>query len=185
MREAAVLPLAAWVNFYVIIGTAAASLTGLMFIVITLIASRRRSPGSISSIAAFGTPTVVHFGIALLIAALLSAPWQTLWHVGLLLGLCGLGGITYIAVTVWRTRGQTDYKPVLEDWLWHAIFPLASYISLVITAFLLLPDPALALFWAAAGTLLFLFIGIHNAWDTVTYIIIQDSHVEDKGQDQG
>src|SRR2546428_14082642 len=41
MQEAALSPLATWQNFYVIIGSAAATLTGLMFVVITLIAGRR------------------------------------------------------------------------------------------------------------------------------------------------
>src|SRR6266481_3759436 len=38
MQEAVLSPLATWQNFYVIIGSAAATLTGLMFVVITLIA---------------------------------------------------------------------------------------------------------------------------------------------------
>jgi len=41
MQEAAVLPLPTWQNFYVIIGSAAATLTGLMFVAITLIARMR------------------------------------------------------------------------------------------------------------------------------------------------
>jgi hypothetical protein len=49
-----------WERFYVIVGSSAAALTGLMFVVITLIADSEmpRSPGTV---AAFGTPTVVHF----------------------------------------------------------------------------------------------------------------------------
>ena len=91
MQEAAVSPLTTWQNFYVIIGSSAAALTGLMFVVITLIAGARvrRSSGTI---AAFGTPTVVHFCATLLVAAILSAPWQALWNAGLLLGLSGLEG---------------------------------------------------------------------------------------------
>ena len=41
MLEAALSPLAPWQNFYVIIGSAAAALTGLMFVVITLIMGTR------------------------------------------------------------------------------------------------------------------------------------------------
>jgi hypothetical protein len=93
MQEAALSPLAPWQNFYVIIGSAAATLTGLLFVVITLSAGVRvrvSSPGG--TIRAFSTPNVVHFCAALLVAAILSAPWQALWHAGLLLGLAGLGG---------------------------------------------------------------------------------------------
>ncbi len=182
MQEAAVSPLATWQNFYVITGSAAAALTGLMFVVITLL-TRIRLRGSSETLGAFGTPNVVHFCIALLVAAILSAPWQALWPVGLLLGLCGLGGVTYAAIVVRRARRQTDYQPVLEDWLWHAVFPLVSYAVLVVAALLLLGNPALALFGIGAVTVLLLFIGIHNAWDSVTYIVVEYAQPEHKSQD--
>ena len=179
MQEAALSPLASWQNFYVIIGSAAAALTGLMFVVITLVMGTRirRSSGTL---AAFGTPNVVHFGAALLVAAILSAPWQALWNAGLLLGLSGLGGVTYVVIVLRRARRQTDYQPVLEDWLWHTVFPLISYTALVVAAIVLLGNPALALFVIAAVTLLLLFTGIHNAWDTVTYLAVELSEPENK-----
>src|SRR6266478_2786568 len=110
--------LPAWQNFYVIIGSAAAALTGLMFVVIALIAGtgQRRSSASVG---AFGTPTVVHFCLALLVAAAIVLPG-------------------------------------------HAV-------------------PAL--FVIGAVTVLLLFIGIHNAWDSVLYIAIDLSRPENKSQD--
>jgi len=189
MQEALLSPLATWHSFYSIIGTAAATLTGLLFVVITLIAGVRvrvSSPGS--GIAVFSTPNVVHFGAALLVAAILSAPWQALWTAGLLLGLAGLGGATYVIIVLRRVRRsvrrQTDYQPVLEDWLWHTVFPLVSYTALVVAALLLPGYPAPALFVIAAATVLLLFIGIHNAWDNVTYIAIELTQPENKRQDQ-
>jgi hypothetical protein len=176
--------LTTWQNFYVLIGTAAATLTGLMFVVVTLSAGVRVRVSSPSGgIAAFSTPTVVHFGVALLVAAILSAPWQALWNAGLLLGLCGLGGIIYVVIVLRRARRQTDYQPVLEDWLFHTVFPLVSYTALLVGAMLLPGHPALALFVIAAGTVLLLFIGIHNAWDNVLYIAIDLSRPQNKSQD--
>ena len=92
MQEATISLLNNWHNFYGIMGSSAATLTGLMFVVITL---NGRRPGQRSSegIATFGTPTVVHFCSAFLIAAILSAPWQFLWNASLLLGLFGLAGM--------------------------------------------------------------------------------------------
>ena len=111
MREAALLPLAPWQNFYAIIGTASATLTGLMFVVITLIAGVRvRVPSPGNGIAVYSTPNVVHFCLVLLTAAILSAPWQALWNAGLLLGLTGLGGMIYAIIVLRRARGlQADY----------------------------------------------------------------------------
>ena len=53
----------AWETFYVIVGSSAGALTGLMFVVIALVAEFR---GSERQIEAFGTPTVVHFSAPLL-----------------------------------------------------------------------------------------------------------------------
>ncbi len=175
-------PLTTWQNFYVIIGSAAAALTGLMFVVITLIAGVRQRRSS-ESVGAFGTPTVVHFCLALLVAAILSAPWQALWNAGLLLGLCGLGGVTYVVIVVRRVRRQTDYQPVLEDWLWHTVLPLVSYTALLVAAIVLPGNPAPALFVTGAVTVLLLFTGIHNAWDNVIYIAVDLSRPENKSQD--
>jgi hypothetical protein len=153
-----------------------------MFVVITLIAGTRE-PRSSEAVAAFGTPNVVHFCVALLVAAILSAPWQVLWNASLLLGLCGLGGVTYIIIVVRRARRQTDYQPVLEDWLWHTAFPLVSYTALVVAAVALPSYPVPVLFIIGAATILLLFIGIHNAWDSVTYVTIVRSQLENKSQD--
>ena len=174
--------LPAWQNFYVIIGSAAAALTGLMFVVITLIAGtgRRRSSASVG---AFGTPTVVHFCLALLVAAILSAPWQALWNADLLLGLCGLGGGIYVVIVLRRARRQTEYQPVLEDWLWYTVLPLVSYTALFVAAIVLPGHAVPALFVIGAVTVLLLFIGIHNAWDSVLYIAIDLSRPENKSQD--
>jgi hypothetical protein len=182
MQEAVVSPLPLWQNFYVIIGSAAAALTGLMFVVITLIVgTQTRRSGE--PVAAFSSPTVVHFGAALLVAAILSAPWQSLWQASLLLGLFGLGAVVYAVIVVRRLRRQTDYQPVLEDWLWHTIFPLVSYTAIVVAAIVLPSNPVPALFVIGAATVLLLFIGIHNAWDTVTYISFERPQMENKSQD--
>ena len=171
----AVSPLTAWENFYVIVGSSAAALTGLQFVVIALVAESRAA-SSHREIAAFGTPTIIHFCAVLLISAILSAPWRALSNAALALGICGAAGVAYAVIVIRRAlsiaRRQTGYKPVLEDWLWHAVFPLIAYAALLAAAILLSRDPAPSLFVVAAAGLLLLFTGIHNAWDTVTYIAI-------------
>lgn len=129
MHEALITPIAAWESFYVIIGSSAAALTGLQFVVIALIAeSGRQSSGR--EIAAFGTPTIVHFCAVLLLAAILTAPWPALSNAALALGVCGFAGVTYVGIVFRRARHQTGYQPVFEDWLWHAILPFLSYAGL-------------------------------------------------------
>jgi hypothetical protein len=171
LEEAAGSPLAAWEAFYVIVGSSAAVLTGLQFVVIALIADSqvRSTPGQIS---AFGTPTVVHFCAVLLLSAIQSAPWGSLRQPALTIGAVAVAGFVYVLLVVRRARRQSGYAPVLEDWIWHAVLPLIAYVTLLTAAFRLLHDPVFALFANGAAAVLLLFIGIHNAWDTVTYIAL-------------
>jgi len=164
--------LAAWENFYVIVGSTAGALTGLQFVVITLIAEAR-TRSTTREIAAFGTPTIVHFCSALLASAILSAPWSALSGTGLALGACSVAGMVYAAIIVRRAQRQEGYRPVLEDWLWHVGLPFLAYAGLFAAALALRSHAKLALFVAAAATMLLLFIGIHNAWDAVVYIAVE------------
>ena len=86
--------------------------------------------------------------------------------------MCGAAGVVYGVIVVIRARRQTGYRPVFEDWLWHAVLPLIAYALLLVGAVMLRSYPQPVLFVVGATTLLLLFIGIHNAWDTVTYIAV-------------
>jgi hypothetical protein len=169
MHDTAVSAITAWSNFYVITGSSAGSLTGLMFVVITLVDSRRRR-GAPEGISTFSTPTVVHFGAALLVSLVLSAPWQSLVHVAWMLGITGLFGAAYVLRIAFRTRRQTAYRPGLDDWIWYTILPSIAYVAIVVSSILLPSFATGSLFAIAAADVLLVFIGIHNAWDIVTFI---------------
>jgi hypothetical protein len=177
-------PLAAWQNFYVIIGTSAATLTGLLFVVITLVSGAlRRVSTPWSGINVFSTPNVRHFGAALLIAALLSAPWPALWPAGLLVGLAGLWGVIYVFIVLWEVRHRLSYKLVISDWLWYTLMPMIAYTALLVAGILLPLSTALALFVIAAATLLLVIMGIRNAWDVVTFMIVEHSQPQNTSPD--
>lgn len=165
--------LQAWANFYVIVGSAAAALTGLQFLVITL--GAQANVLSQPAVRAFGTPTIVHFCSTLFLSAVLAAPWHVPWHASVCLALFAIAGLGYTLRGAHHVRIQTDYKPVAEDWLWFFIGPAGVYVVLLLAAALLPRFPATALFLAAGTALLLLFVGIHNAWDSVTYIAVNRS----------
>jgi hypothetical protein len=171
VEPTAVSLLGLWNDFYVIVGSAAAALTGLQFVVIVL--GAQVDVASEGANRAFGSPTIVHFCAVLLVSAMLSAPWPSMPSVALALGPCALVGFVYTMLVVRHARRQTDYTLVLEDWIWHAALPLVAYATFVGGAIALRNDPATSLFVVAAGSLLLLFIGIHNAWDAVTYIALR------------
>lgn len=154
MIQGSELPfLSNWQNFYMLIGTAAATLTGLMFVVTTLI------------------------------AGILSAPWSAFSSISLLLGLFGLGMVFYLIIVMRRMRRVPHYQSTLEDWLWYMAFPLLAHIGLILAAIALPANPALALYIISAAMVLLLFVGIRNAWDLVTFLAVERSHSENKSRD--
>jgi hypothetical protein len=161
--------LSEWENFYVIVGSSAGALIGLQFVVITLIADMPIGQGAAQAGHAFATPTIVHFGAVLLLAGILSAPWRGIASAAVLWGLMALSGVVYAAIVARRMRLQSAYKPEFEDWLFHVLLPFAAYAILALSAFAAHSRLREALFAVAAAALLLLFIGIHNAWDAVTY----------------
>jgi hypothetical protein len=159
----------AWGNYYVIVGSSAAALTGLQFVVITLVGQTGRARGE--TLSAFATPNVIHFCSALLVSSILSMPWRGPWTPGLALVVTGILGDLYALVVMIRAHRQRPYyQPVFEDWLWHTILPAVAY-TMVLVGGALLPRSTGVLFVIAPATLLLVFIGIHNAWDTVTFLI--------------
>src|SRR5919199_2818911 len=99
---------AAWNSFYVIVGSAAGALIGLQFVVMTLIADRPALRAAEAG-AAFATPTIVHFGVVLLLSAVVSVPWHAISTVAIVWGVVGLSGLVYTVVVARRLRLQTTY----------------------------------------------------------------------------
>jgi hypothetical protein len=163
--------LAAWDSFYVIVGSAAGALIGLQFVVVTLLAQKQTAPAP-EATAAFGTPTVVHLGAALLLSALARAPWPALAIIAVLWGLIGVGGVVYAVIVIRRMRAQSAYLPEFEDWLFHIVLPVTAYVLLAASAAAIPAFAGAALFGVGAAALLLLFIGIHNAWDAVVYHVV-------------
>jgi hypothetical protein len=162
-------PLSEWESFYVIVGSSGAALTGLMFVVIALGAEARALAGG-GAVGAFATPNIVHFTAVLLISGLLSMPGHTVTSLGACLMTTGIVGLVYAVLVVRAARRQTGYRPVLEDWIFHAILPTASYASLLGAGVLMRSHPEPALYVVALVSLLLLFVGIHNAWDAAVWM---------------
>jgi hypothetical protein len=160
-----------WNNFYVIVGSASGALIGLQFVAMTLIAQRPRL-GNPEAGDAFATPGVVHFCVVLLLSAIATAPWHAISAAEVFWGLIGLIGIVYTVIVIRRMRRQNSYQPVFEDWLFHALLPFAAYASLAASAYVAYLHSHAALFVIGAAALLLLFVGIHNAWDAVTYHVL-------------
>ncbi len=178
---------ARWESFYGIVGSAAGALIGLQFVVLTLIAERPIR--SAEAGATYSTPTIIHFCTALLLSALLRAPWDTIIFVAAIWGAIGFIGAAYSMNVARRMRRQNGYRPVFEDWLFHAVIPFVAHVVLAASAVVASTHTREALFAVGGASLLFLFIGIHNSWDAVSYHVFfarpkEDNQRQDAGKER-
>ena len=173
IQETAHAALGEWESFYIIVGSSAAALTGLQFVVITLIGEAQSRASATGGIGAFATPTIMHFCAALFFSVVMSAPWPRLSEPAFVVSASGVAGLIYTAIVTWRATHQTAYQMVAEDWIWHISLPGAVYATQFVAGLLMTRYTLVALFATAIATLLLVYIGIHNAWDTSTYMVAE------------
>jgi hypothetical protein len=175
-----VLPaLEAWTNFYVIVGSSAGALTGLQFVVVALVADTHNNRAFARTASAFATPTVVHFSIVLVLSGIFAAPWRSIGGPMVLIGSAGAGGFIYTTLVAMRAAHVSEYRPVAEDWIFHVLLPAFAYATMTIAAITSRAHAGGALFAVAGSALLLLIIGIHNAWDTVTFIVAKETEPQE------
>lgn len=163
------MSLSAWAPFFTTTGSSAAALTGLMFVVITLVRDIERAADE-DGIGGFSTPTVIHFTLALLVSAVMCAPWPFSTAPGIIVALVGIGGIAAVARATRRTRRLRNYVADAEDFFWYTVAPLAGYGVMLAGAARFVALGTDGPFEIAASVLLLIFIGIRNAWDVVTFL---------------
>ena len=151
-----------WANFYVITSAAAATLLGLLFVVITLAAERGRK--DTANIRIYLTPTVVYFGSVLLASALLTIPNQTRLTAVICICVGGVTGLGYSAsLAIKRGAGSASFEE-RADLFPYAVFPFSAYSLMIAGALLLFRRAPIGLDLVAAGMLVLLGIAIRNSW---------------------
>ena len=119
--------------------------------------------------------------MALLVSAVMVMPWQEPAGLGICLGVSGAAGVVYSIRVVWHAR-KANYTPDAADWLWYTALPIVAHLTLVVGAGLLWRRLTWSLFTIGGDVLFFLFLGIHNSWDAVTYIALKAGK-ESRGDD--
>jgi len=159
----------AWHDFYIVLATAAATLIGTMFVVVSIgigfLTPERAREGGV-----FLTPTVVHLGVILASTLVAIAPFpedRILW---LAYGALALGGLAYAAFV-----GAHVSRRRLErgDRLWYGLAPIAGYLALLAAALLAARGMASCLWLLAAALAFLLLAAIRNAWDIVIFFVVQ------------
>jgi hypothetical protein len=162
--------LAGWHEFYGLIGTAAATLIGAMFVVVS-IGSGFLTPERAAAVRVFLTPTVIHLAAVLFACALSLVPsLGTACFVGLI-GGAGVAGLLHsghiLFVRIWRHN--VDHG----DRIWYAALPFAGYAVMLAAAAASCWRPAAGLDLLAAALALLLAAGIRNSWDMIVFLVIQ------------
>lgn len=160
-----------WRDFYALIGTAAATLVGLMFVAASIgagVFTRAHQAG----IRSFLSPTVVHFSAVLLVCLMASAPSENWPSMGILLTCAGLTGSGYSA-WIWHRMRKHGIIPTIDviDRLWYTMLPIAAYLVIVGTGLSMALHNVESLDVLAVGLILLLGTGIRNAWDMTVWII--------------
>jgi hypothetical protein len=160
-----------WQNFYMLAGTAAATLTGLMFVAVTF-GSNLITKETAQTARAFLDPTYLHFVQVLVTACLLTMPTLGPMTLGLLL----IGIATFRLVGLYwvfgryREAHRKNRDIELSDWVIAIALPLCCYVLLVTTGVAFIMGAAVALTGLAMVTVALLFIGIHGAWELFVWM---------------
>ncbi|MGA7329553.1 MAG: hypothetical protein WBX25_35000 [Rhodomicrobium sp.] len=159
-----------WENFFMVCGTAAATLIGLLFVVVTL-GTRLASSQAARGVHVFVTPTLVHFSGVLLVTLIVLAPWPSLWAIASVLALSGLAGLSY-AIVVLRMMRKVEFTDLSQgDWITYVGAPALSNIVLIAGACGLAFHQAFAPYAIAGAIVLLLFIAIRDAWGLTLWIV--------------
>jgi hypothetical protein len=170
----------AWHDFYVLVGTASATLVGLMFVTAsigaTLFTERNRE-----AVKAFISPTVVHFSEVLFVCILAAIPSETWLTLAALLAIGGAAGLIYSARVWVQLFVRRSFDVDVVDRMFYALIPVAGYVLAFAAAVALVMQSIWSLELLAAALITLLLAGIRNAWDMTIWIVIR-TPVPDPGR---
>jgi hypothetical protein len=165
-----------WHDFYVLIGTAGATLLALLFVAVSLgagyLTEERRS-----ATRTFMSPVVVHFTSVFFLSAVALLPWHQAKFFAALIGVTALIGATistYITVQVVRTD-MTNY---MEDYLAYGLLPDLGYLALLAAAVMIYLEKDFGLDALAGALLLLAIVNIRNAWDLTLTMVRRASRAD-------
>jgi hypothetical protein len=164
--------LRAWHDFYLLVGTASATLVGLMFIAASIGAQVFREENR-AAMEAFISPTVVHFSTTLFVSIFATIPVHEGTPLATLLILIGLAGFAF-SVRVWvQLLIRRSFKVDVVDRMFYALIPCVAQLLVPVAGVMLTVHPIWGLDCLAAAALILLFAGIRNAWDMTIWIVIK------------
>ena len=159
-----------WENYYLMIGSSAGALIGLMFVVVTLTAGRDRAEVERGK-HLYTSPIVWHLAVILTLSGAAAVPGISapLFSAATIcLAILGLGWGIRSTAGIWRRPGAPDAAGF--DTFWYGIAPALVYVGLGIAGLGLFSGQAWGASAVAAALMALLLVSIHAEWDLVTYL---------------
>lgn len=170
MTDPFVQALHEWQNFYFMVGSASATLLGLMFVAVSLGADLPAATDS-SGINTFVMPMLVHFGSVVLIAAEMLAPTFRQMSLGVVLLVSGIVFTVYSCWVGWQfSHHPSGAHYTKSDWKWYVTFPIIGDGLVVVMALWLLAGSFDALNLLAAASIFLVIVSVRNTWDLMMWI---------------
>ncbi len=159
----------AWETFYLMVGSSAAALIGLLFVVITLAGEVDPSKAGAAQ-GTFLTPTVLHFAIVFVISCAAVAPELPPPVMATAIALPALVGLIYAVAAVLRLATGKIPAAHWTDYAFYGVLPAACYLWLLATAWGLWQEATVAEASLALGMVALLLLAIRDAWDLATWL---------------
>jgi hypothetical protein len=162
-----------WQNFYLLTGTAAATLIGLLFVAFSIsVGANITARKATDAIDTFVTPILLSYAQVFFISCLGVIPFQSFLIPGALLLAQGSAN-TLLAIRVaWRILALHREDMDRGHWVWHFLLPFLAGILLVSTALGVLTGEPLATAGLAVADLLCLAIGLRNSWMLTIWLVL-------------
>jgi hypothetical protein len=160
-----------WHEFYVLVGTAGATLLALLFVAVSLGAGYLTQERQAAT-RTFMSPVVIHFTSVFFLSAVALFPWRHGDIFAALVcatALVGASVSTYITVQVVRT----DLTNYLEDYLAYGLVPGLGYLALIAAGISIYLEKDFGLDALAGALLLLAIVNIRNAWDLTLAMALQ------------
>ena len=162
-----------WHEFFSLVGTASATLIGLLFVAAS-VGARFYTKEKHPAIRTFLSPSVVHFTCVLAGCLFALAPIERWWVLGVLVAGDGLFGLAY-SRGVWRTMVKHGYSQTIdrEDRAWYAVVPALGYAGMVGAGVLVVAGRGAGCGVLAGAMGVLLLAGIRNSWDMTVWVVIK------------
>jgi len=152
-----------WHEFYILLGTAGATLLALLFVAVSLgtgFLSRKDQQGTRT----FMSPVVIHFTSVFFLSAVCLVPSHgPVFFAVLIAGTAVIGVVVSIVISVWVVR--TEMTQYLPDYFAYGLLPVGAYLALLVASIMIYLGRDYALEVLAGGLLLLAIVNVRNAWD--------------------